>query len=453
MITIDLQARFNVQARTDHLRRMHVLLTSLDLDQSYSLKPDFTESLSAAIDLLEAHDVTQAYSQACVLLSLFAGRVSIQSISSEADPQTNVLRSMQQALSAGVSPSAFHCLYESLAGLGRFDQPWPTDQLHINFIDLLAAVHMSNQPIRIPCNQTGPLATGVSTIAGELVNWFRTDSGFVHQVFGQFTPEYLIAQVCKNSLPANELAIHVDPVFERCEIGRQNTSGFFALQRVELIDTRLVQLNFKQRNLSCSSEEKQGLQSRWSDSAVLIEPVVQQSNSWLSTDLNFRAQWTTHQGLIEFVTTVDMQLRAAADDLKWQAQLIHNHVLVNLCIQAERNIHFHWQHSEKQLPGLLPLGEPLWLAQSRVPLHIQVSSVVGVGKPLIRTASPLTGELVFSVSAVVNPEDGALEVLLTVDHSELVCDWQSVDPVKGWASGCWRLAPPARIMQRGLQHG
>jgi hypothetical protein len=453
LITIDLQARFNVQARAYHLRRMHVLLSSLDLDQSYSLKPDFTESISAAIDLLEAHDVTQAYSQACVLLSLFAGQVSIQGISSEADPQTNVLRSMQQALSAGVSPSAFHCLYESLAGLGRFDQPWPSGQLQINLIDLLAAVQMGSQPTKIPCNQTGSLAIGVSTIAGELVNWFRTDSGFVHQVFGQFTPDYLIAQVCKNSLPANDLVIHVDPVFERCEIGRQNTSGFFSLQRMELIDTRLTQLDFKQLSLSCSPEEKQGLQSRWSDSGVLIEPVVQQSNSWLSTDLNFRAQWTIHEGLIEFVTTADMQLRAAADDFKWQAQLIHNHVPVNLSIQTERDIHVHWQHSEKQLPGLLPLGEPLWLAQYRVPLHVQVCSVVGVGKPLIRAASPLAGELVFSVSAVVNPEDRALEVVLTVDHSELICDWQSVDPVKGWALGCWHLAAPARIMQRGLQHG
>lgn len=453
MITIDLQARFNSQARADHLQRMNVLLTSLDLGQGFSRKQDFDESLSAAVDLLEAQGVTNAYWQACALLSLFAGRVSIQKMSSEQDPQAWVLCCMQQALSAGVSAGAFHCLFESLAGLGRFDQPWPCGQVQINLLDLLAAVDLNNQPAQIPCSQAGPALTGLKALDDELVNLFRTDSGFVHQVFGHFTPDFLIAQVCKNSLPANPLIINVDPVFERCEIGWQSVSGFFSLRRMELIDTRLAQVDFKQRTLSCSVEEKQRLQSTWIDSGVLIDPVVQLSNPWLSTDLNFRAQWTIDQGSPGFFTTADMQLLAVADGLKWQASLTHNNIPVGLCIQAQRDIQIHWQHTDKKQPGQLPLGEPLWLAQHRVPLYVQVTSFVGVGKPLVRVANPLAGELVFSLSVMVNPADRALEVVLTVDHSELVCNWQSADPVKGWASGCWQLAAPARIMQRGLLDG
>jgi hypothetical protein len=79
--------------------------------------------------------------------------------------------------------------------------------------------------------------------------------------------------------------------------------------------------------------------------------------------------------------------------------------------------------------------------------------VVGAGKPLIRTANPLVGELVFSLSVMVNPDNHALQAVLTADQSELVCNWQSLDPVKGWTSGIWVLAAPARIMQRELQDG
>lgn len=453
MITIELQTGFSLQARADHLKRMNALLTSLDLDQGFSQKADFAQTLSAAVDLLEEQGVTNAYSQGCVLLSMFAGQVNIKNMSTEHDPQTRVLRSIQQALSAGVSEGAFHCLFESLAGLGRLDQPWPSGQVQINLIDLLSAVHMSNQPLQIPCSLAGPVATSLKTLDTELVNIFRTDSGFVHQIFGQFTPDFLIAQVCKNSLPENKSTINLEPVFERCEIGRQNASGFFSLQRIELIDARSVQVDFKQRILPCSPKEKQCLQSAWFDSVVLIDPSVELSESWLSTDLNFRAQWAIDQGALAFVTSSDMKLQAVADGLKWQANLVHNNVPVSLCIQAQRDIQIHWQHSEKKLPGQLPLGEPLWLAQYRAPVHVQVSSVVGVGQPLIRAASPLAGELVFSLSVVVDPADRALEVVLTVDHSELVCNWQSVDSIMGWASGTWELAAPSRIMQRVLQNG
>jgi len=453
LITIDLQARFSSQARVDHLQRLKVLLTSLDQGKGFSQKQDFTETLSAAVDLLKAQGVTNAYSQACALLSCFAGQVDIHNMSNEKDPQAWVLHCMKQALHEGVSKRAFHSLFESLEGLGRFDQPWPSEQSQINLLDLLAIAQLSNKPIQILCNQEGPVVPGWVAVDHEMVNLLRTDSGFVHPVFGQFTVDFLITQVCKNALPVDPLHIHVDPVFERCEIGRQGTSGFFSLKRLELIDTRPAKVEFKQRTLSCSPEEIKRLHSTWVDSDALIEPAVDLSHPWLNTDLSLHAQWIAHQGSAEFLIAADMQLQAAANGLKWLASLSHNNVPVSLCIQAQCDIHIHWQHSEKKLPGQLPLGEPLWMAQSRVPLHVQMVGVVGVGKPLIRAANPLVGELVFSLSVMVNPDNHALQAVLTADQSELVCNWQSFDPVKGWTSGTWVLAAPARIMQRELQDG
>lgn len=453
MITIDLQAHFNSQARVDHLHRMKVLLTALDFERGFSEKPDFIQSISNAVDLLDVQGVTHAYSQACALLSLFAGKVSIQNTSCEKDPQAWVLRCMQQALSAGVPAGAFHSLFESLSGLGRFDQPWPCAQVQINLMDLLAAVHMNNQPARIQCDRTGSVGSDVSIVADELVNLFRTDSGFVHQVFGQFTPDLLIAQVCKDVLPESPLTINVDPVFERCEIGRQNAYGFCSLQRIELIDARIARVDFKQQKLSCSDDEKQRLESAWLESDLLSDFSLHIAKPWLSADLQCCGQWVTDQGVLGFFMRADMQLRAAADGLKWRASLTHNDVPVSLDIQAQRDIHIQWQHSEQKLPGQLPVGEPLWLAEYRVPLYVHVSSVIGVGKPVIRTTNHFAGELVFGLSVLVNPANRQLEVVLTVDHSELVCNWQSVDPLHGWASGCWRLAVPARIMERGLQNG
>jgi hypothetical protein len=92
-------------------------------------------------------------------------------------------------------------------------------------------------------------------------------------------------------LTVNPLHIHVDPVFERCEIGRQGTSGFFSLKHLELIDTRPAKVEFKQRTFSCSAEEITSLHSTWVDSDALIEPAVNLSNPWLSTDLSLHAQW------------------------------------------------------------------------------------------------------------------------------------------------------------------
>jgi hypothetical protein len=453
LITIELQEHFNTQARADHLQRMHMLLTALDLDQGYSQKPDFAETLSALVDQLESLGVTNVYSQACALLSIFAAQLDTQSAPSGQDPQEWVLLCMQQALRAGVSPGSFHGLFEALSGLGRFDQPWPCSQTQINLMDLLAAVHMNNRPLQIPCNKQGPVSGGVENIADDLVNMFRTDSGFMHQVFGQFTPDFLIARLCKTALPENPLQINIDPVFERCEIGRQNPSGFFSLQRIELIDTRLAKIDLKQGNLFFSAEEKQRLRSAWAESTILVDPSVQIPVSWLSTDLNFQAQWAFDRDLLGFFTKSDLRIHAIENSLKWQGNLVHQGAPVSLLIQVQQDIHIHWQHSGIKKPGELPPGEPLWLAEYRVPLHVQLGSAVGVGKSVIQAVSPIAGELVFALSAVVSPVDRILEVVLTVDHCGLSCHWQSVDPVKGGAAGCWQLAPPARMMQRNLGHG
>lgn len=452
MITIELQSQFNSLARTDHLQRMNLLLTSLDLDQTFSRKADFTESLSDAVNRLEEHGVTNAYFQSCVLLCLFAGEVSMQTLSSDLDPRTQVLRAIQQALHAGLSEGAFQHLFDSMAGLGRFDQPWPCGQSQANLLDLLPAMHMTG-PIQIQCDQAGLLGHGGSLLSARSVNLFRTESGFVHQVFGQFTPEFLITRVCRDALSEDGLIIHVDPVFERCEIGRQDGSGFQAVQKIELIDTRPARLEFKQLGVSCTAEEEQRLHSNWLGSALHSDSVVELSNPWLQTDLSFLAQWAIEQGSPEFVMNVDMQLRLAADALKWQANFRHNNLFLSVCIRAEQDTLISWQHRETKLPGQLPLGQPLWLAKHRVPLHVYLNGVVGAGGPIVRVASPMAGELVFILSVVVNPVDRKLEVVLTVDHSELVCNWQSVDPVMGWTSGCWELAPPAKILQRCLSHG
>jgi hypothetical protein len=294
---------------------------------------------------------------------------------------------------------------------------------------------------------------GVAHVADDLVNMFRTDSGFMHQVFGQFTPDFLITRLCNTTLPENALQINLDPVFERCEIGRENTSGFFSLQRIELIDTRLAQIHFKQRKLFFTAEEKQRLQSAWVDSTKLVDPFVQIPPSWLSTDLDFRAQWAFEQNLLGFFTQADMHIHVAENGLKWQASLDHQGVPVSLTVQAKQDIHIHWRHTDIKKLGELPLGEPLWLVEYKVPLHVQLGSAVGVGKPVIRATSPIAGELVFGLSTVVNPVDRTLEVILTVDHCGLSCHWQSVDPVKGGATGCWQLSPPAQLMQRNLAHG
>lgn len=453
MITIDLQSQLNSLARKDHLERMNLLLIALDLDQGFSQETGFAESLVDAVNMLQAQGITEAYPQACVLLSMFAGQVSTKDMSENLDPQIKVLHCMQRALNAGIPTAAFQYLFDSMVGIGQFDQPWPSSKKQANLLDLLTALHMNNQPIRIRCDQTGPVAGGELVVSAEWVNLFRTESGFVHQMFGQFTPDYLIAQVCRNALPENALTIHVDPVFERCEIGRQDESGFLRFQRIELIDNRLAQLEFKQSQLSCTVEETQDLRSTWQESGLLIDPVVELSSPWLNLDLSLRAQWVIDQGSPLFVMTAHKQIHAAAEALKWQASLLNNNVPVGLSIKAEQDILIDWQHKEGKLPGQFALGTPLLLAHHKVPLHIQLNSVAGVGGPIVRAASPLAGELVFSLSVVASPVDQTLKVVLTVEHSALVCHWQSVDPVKGWASGCWELTPPARILQRGLSHG
>jgi len=453
LITIELQERFNTQARADHQLRMLTLLKALDLDHRYSQRPDFSDALSDTIDQLESLGITNAYLQACALLSIFATPLDTQGASSQEDPQEWVLDCMRQALTAGVAPGAFHCLFEALSGLGRMDQPWPCSQQQINLMDLLAVVHTGHRLLQIPCNTEGAAVAGLEFVSDDLVNMFRTDSGFLHQVFDQFTPDFLIANLCKTALPENALKINLDPVFERAEIGSQNLSGFFPLQRIELIDTRIAKIDFKQRNLCLTAEEKQCLQSAWMKSNKLIDPLVHIPASWLATDFDFRAQWVFEQNLQGFFTKADMHIHMAEKGLKWQANLVHQGVPLTLVIQPQHDIHIHWQYSDIKKPGELPLGEPLWLAEYKVPLHAHLSSAVGVGNPVIRTASPSAGEIIFCLSVVVNPVDRLLEVILTVDHSSLYCHWQSVDPVNGRATGCWQLSQAARMMQRSLERG
>ena len=190
MITIDLQARFSSQARVDHLQRLKVLLTSLDQSKGFSQKQDFTETLSAAVDLLKAQGVTNAYSQACALLSCFAGQVDIHNMSNEKDPQAWVLHCMKQALHEGVSKGAFHSLFESLEGLGRFDQPWPSEQSQINLLDLLAIAQLSNKPIQILCNQEGPVVMKLSR--EDLASRVGTATESVIRTLSDFKKEGLI---------------------------------------------------------------------------------------------------------------------------------------------------------------------------------------------------------------------------------------------------------------------
>ena len=454
MITLDLKARFEDLAYKDHLYRMQVLLGELDLDQSYSKQADFPQQIADLVETLQSMGIHTAYQQACVLLSVFVCGVSLEAL--PATPELKVIQCINTALGRGVSRGAYQHLHNALAGVGRIDQAWLDLQPESDCLGGNSNVQAKPLVTRLACVHEGPVDTAMSNELPALAtqaNFLRMGSGFQHKLFGDFNPLSLLGHVCQSALPADPWVVLPNPLFERCELGVSNQQDFIAVQQIQLLDARHAKVNFTQREFEWTAFAQQDLQASWESSSLFGEAIVRFRKSFLQGDCSCQAGWRASETNPEFCVAGEMQLRIPAASLQWQANVFHVGVFLGLTIQIPREVNVLWSFDDKRPNGQLPIGEPWLIKKELIALDIQVAPVVCVGKPMLNTLGSTVGELQVSLFAKIDPDSHRLDLSLAVSHSELLCRWQTMDPLLGGSSGLWLLAPPAQIAQWDLSDG
>ncbi|MCR2747160.1 hypothetical protein [Limnobacter parvus] len=461
MMTLDLKAGFEALACEDNLHRIHALLTELDLDHGYSSQSDFQDSLENAIQSLQQHGVLSAYQQACVLLSYYVGEVDFkQFFEVLLSPQALVAQCVQLALNRGVPPTAYQHLHKTLAGVGRVDQAWLELQAEPDLLQGLRA-HVPGQfLLEVACNHEGVIDPVVCSEFNTQANIFRSETGFQHKLFGKFTPEKLLAQMCEQAISNDPWIVSPNPIVERCELGiNQGTnqgSGFKPMQQLEVVDARTARVQYGQRAFEWTNAAIRQVESAWHGVDHLNDAGVRVAKPFMHVDFDLHAGWRKATGIgapVEFVSTGITTLHLPAGALQWHAHFLHAGVLVNLTIQAARDVCIDWNLYDARPAGQLPFGEPLLICQQTVPLKIQLSPVVCVGRPLLNLRNQNAGEMTFTLLTKIDPEFHRLDAELTLSHSELVCQWQAFDPLCGIASKSWALLPASTLMQWELIHG
>lgn len=456
MMTLDLKAGFEALACEDNLHRIHALLTELDLEQAYSRQAEFLASLESAIQSLQQRGVFSAYQQACVLLSFYAGEVGFEQFSELLSPTVLVAQCIQQALNHGVQPAAYQHLHKALAGVGRIDQAWLELQAEPDLLDGLAAHAPAQFLVEVACNHEGPLDPAVGLKFNAQANTFRSETGFQHKLFGKFTTEKILAQVCQQAIPSDPWVVSPKPLVERCELGISLGSGFKPVQQLEVMDARKAKVQYKQHAFEWTNAAAQQAESVWHAVEQLNDAGVRIAKPFMLVDFELQAGW--HPGAangspFEFVTTGTTTLHLRASALQWHAHFLHAGVLVNLTIQAANDVCIDWNLHDARPAGQLPFGEPILTCQQSIPLKIQLAPVVCVGKPLLNLLTHIAGEMTFTCVTKVDPESRRLLAELRLSHSELVCQWQAIDPLCGIASKRWALLPASSLMHWELTRG
>lgn len=460
MMTLDLKAGFEALASEDNLHRIHALLTELDLGHGYSRQSNFLDTLGNSIQSLQQRGVFSAYQQACVLLAFYAGEVGFEQFPEVLSPQALVAQCIQLALNRGVPPTAYQHLHKALAGVGRIDQAWLELQSEPDLLQGLTAHAPGQFLIEVACDHEGLIDPAVCFEFNTQANIFRTETGFQHKLFGKFTPEKLLAQVCEQAIPDDPWIVRPNPLVERCELGiNQGTnqgSGFKPVQQLEVVDGRKARVQYRQRAFEWTNEATRQVESAWHRVEYLNDAGVRVAKPFMLVDFDLQAGWrkaTAKSSPFEFVTTGTTTLHLPANALQWHAHFLHAGVLVNLVIQAANDVCIDWNLYDARPAGQLPFGEPVLTCQQTVPLKIQLSPVVCVGKPLLNLLTHLAGEMTFTLVTKVDPESRRLAAELSLSHSDLVCQWQAIDPMCGIASKNWVLLPASTLMQWELMHG
>lgn len=455
MMTLDLKAGFEVLAMEDHLHRIQVLLTELDLEQSFSQRADFQASLDSAIQALRQQGVLGAYPQACVLLAHYAGEVQFDELLDSLSSQELPVKCIQQALNRGVPRTAFQHLHQALAGVGRIDQAWLHLQPEPDLMDGLAAQETVQKLIQVECSHDGLKDSIACSQLNAQTNYFRSETGFQHKLFGKFTPEMLLAKACRNTIPADPWVVNPHPVIDRCELGIDHGKGFNVVQQVQVVDARQARVQYKQLALQWSKTAIRQAQQAWQAIESIDEAEVRVAESFLLLDFALQAGWCkkpSSEAGYEFVLAGQSVLKLPAQALKWSASFQQAGVLVNLAIQAANDVCIDWRFHEVRPAGQLPFDEPILICQQNVNLNNYLSSVVCVGKPVLSPIRQVAGELILKLIVTIDSESRRLQAVLSLSHSPLLVLWQTVDPLCGISCKSCDLLPESTLMQWEMIH-
>lgn len=456
MLSLDLKHSFDSLAYSDHVHRIQVLLAELDLKQTYSVNPDYPTTVENTIHGLQAQGIDNAYHQACILFSVLMGGVRLEQMPANLSALDRVLQCVQKAIHLGAPRGAYEYIHTVLAGTGSCRQAWLSVEPETNCMDLLSHGLVENPLVQLMCLHQGFNDQMLGNQLHRDANCFRTQSGFQHKVFGEHSPQSLIAQVCRNALSEDPSVVSLAALVEHCELGMQTPTGFVATQQLQLYDARQVQLNFMQRAFELGAEMQAKAESNWQSAVqpnLLDDSSIRIASPCLNADLQFCAGWQQGIAGFEFRLDGDMQVRMSANALVWEANLQHQDVLINLSIQLQQDLAIHWSIKEAIQTGQLSLGAPLLVRQHDAPLLLLVNPVVSVGRPVVNARETIAGYLNLKLHAQINPETRQLGLFLTLSHSGLLGCWQSIDPLVGRRCGVWELGAESTMAQWNLGNG
>ncbi|WP_334118776.1 hypothetical protein [Limnobacter sp.] len=456
MLSLDLKGRFDSLAYSDHVQRIQALLAELDVKQTYSASPDYPVTVEKTIHGLQTQGIDNAYHQACVLFSVLMGGVRLEQMPAILPVLDRVLHCVQKAIHLGAPKGAYEHIHTVLAGTGSCRQAWLNVEPETNCLHLLSHSLVENPFVQLMCLHQGLPGQMVEHQLHREANCFRTQSGFQHKVFGEHSPQSLIAQVCRNALAEDPRVVSPTALVEHCELGMLTPTGFVATQQLELYDARQVQLDFTQRTFELNAAMQAKVESNWQSAvqpSLLDDSSIRIASPCLNADLQFCAGWQKGAAGFEFRIDAGMHVRMSANALVWEANLQHQGVLVNLGIQLQQDLAIHWSIKETIQTGQLPLGAPLLVRQHDAPLHLLVNPVLCVGKPVLNATELIAGYLGLKLHAQINPETRQLGLFLTLSHSGLMGHWQAIDPLVGWCCGVWELGAELTMAQWDLSNG
>lgn len=456
MLSLDLKDRFDSLAYSDHVQRIHALLVELDLTQTYSMNPDYPTALERTIQVLQTQGIDNAYHQACMLFGVFQAGLRLEQIPASLHASDRVLHGIQKAIHQGAPRGAYEHIHAVLAGTGSCRQAWLNVEPETNCLDLLSHGSVENPFVQLMCLHQGLHDQTSGHQFHHDANCFRTQSGFQHKVFGGYSPQSLIAQLCRNTLAEDPRVVSPAALVEQCELGMLTPTGFVSTQQLQLFDARQVQLNFTQRAFELDAAMQAKVESNWQGAVQpdgLDDSSIRIANPCLNADLQFCAGWQKGVAGFEFSLEGDMHVRMPANALVWEANFQHQGVLVNLGIQLPQDLAIHWSIKEAMQVGQLPFGTPLLVRRHDAPLHLLVNSVVCVGKPVVNARESIAGYLNLKLHAQIDPETRQLGLFLTLLHSGLMGCWQSIDPLVGRRCGVWELGAELTMAQWDLSNG
>jgi len=452
MLTLELKAQFEELARHDHLLRMRALLTELDAHQQYSSRADFPDFVRQCVDELGLRGIRSAYQQACVIFSAMAGNFNI-AVPEDMDAQVLLAHCVSSALLAGVPGGAFHHIHRLVSGVGMFNEAWIHPQAEPDCLDSLSSSSGTITLIDLLCLHEGPANSASLDMIHNQATFLRTTSGFQHKVSVLFPFSRLLLQVCQGALSSDPWCVSPHPVFEYCEIGMGAAHCFAPVQKMRLVDARQAVAAYQKHGLTLLDSARQSLESRWEQCELLRETAFQMNLRAVQADLAFSAGWASHGSGFVFATRGELGVSLSADSIQWQGSLVHEGCLVHLGISLPHDFRMNLSLESDFPMGQLPLGSPLLIRQQDIPLHVQLSSAICVGKPVMNRVNPIVGHLSIRLVACIDPETRQLSLTLHLSHSQLVCEWQAVDALLGCTSGAWCLLPDSPIHTWDLHHG